>query len=210
LAKLYRLEQTDPIDIRPRLKISPTQTIPIVRTVRGGRRRLDLMRWGLIPPWARDRAIGGKMYNARIETLATKPVFKDALAQRRCLVLADAFYEWKTEGKRKVPYIVRTDDGAPFAMAGLFDAWTSPDGELVESCTIVTREAAGDVATIHTRMPLVLDLDAHDLWLDPNERNTLRLVEFLGASARTSFTIEPIEAVPSDEPRASGQLKLFG
>jgi putative SOS response-associated peptidase YedK len=150
------------------------------------------------------------MYNARIETLATKPVFKDPLARRRCLVLADAFYEWKAEGGRKVPHIVRTDDGAPFAMAGLYDAWASPEGELVETCTIITREAAGNVATIHTRMPVVLDQGVHELWIDPGERDPVRLVEFLGASARTSFTIEPIEAVPSDGPRRSGQLRLFG
>ncbi len=102
LAKLYRIEQAEPLDIRPRLNISPTQPIPIVR-ITGGCRHLDFVRWGLVPSWAKDPKIGSKMFNARVETLATKPAFRSALAKRRCLVLADGFYEWKAEGKSKIP-----------------------------------------------------------------------------------------------------------
>jgi putative SOS response-associated peptidase YedK len=149
------------------------------------------------------------MFNARVETLATKSAFKDPLMNRRCLVLADAFYEWKAEGKRKIPHIVQTEDGSPFAIAGLFDTWTSPDGEVVESCTVITREAAGDVAAIHTRMPVVLESGEHDFWLEPGERDPSRLVEFLGASARTAFAVMPIAQVPTDGHRVAGQLKLF-
>jgi putative SOS response-associated peptidase YedK len=210
LAKLYRFEQADPVDLRPRLNITPTQTIPIVRAS-DGRRRLDLVRWGLLPRWARDAKVGNKMFNARLETLSTRPVFRDPLAQRRCLILADAYYEWKAEGKRKFPYVVRATDAAAFAMAGLWDTWTSSDGEVVESCTIVTRAAAGDVATIHTRMPVVLGPSAHDAWLDAGERDGARLVEFLSAQASSDFTIEPIDAIPADSspPPKRGQLGLF-
>ena len=159
--------------------------------------------------WAKDLKIGNRMFNARLETIATKSVFKGALARRRCLVLADGFYEWKAEGKRKIPYVVRTEDGAPFAMAGLWDIWKSQDREVVESCTIITREAAGQVAAIHDRMPVVLELDALGEWLDESERDGPRLVAFLAASARTSFIVEPIEAVPTAAPPTKRQMRLI-
>ena len=211
LAKLYRLEQTDRIDLSPRLNLAPTEPIPIVRAATNGSRRLDLARWGLIPRWARDRAIGSKTFNARVETLSTKPAFRDALAQRRCIVLADAFYEWKTEGKRKVPHAMRMPDGAPFAMAGLWDVWTSPDGEVIESCTVVTRAALGVVAELHNRMPVVIDPAAIDTWLDAGQHDAARLVALLESAVLRDFVIERLDAVPFDvAPPPPRQMKLFG
>ncbi|MGA2447140.1 MAG: SOS response-associated peptidase [Polyangiaceae bacterium] len=210
LARLYRFEHADPVDLPPRLNISPAQSIPIVR-LSDGRRGLNLVRWGLVPRSARDAKVGNKMFNARLETLAERSVFRAPLAKRRCLVLADAFYEWKVEGRRKIPYVVRTPEAAPFAMAGLWESWTSAEGEVVESCTIVTHPAVGDVATIHARMPVVLDPGAHDTWLDARERGGAHLVELLSMSARTAFAVERIAAVPGDAastPKGK-QLRLF-
>jgi putative SOS response-associated peptidase YedK len=211
LAKLYRLEQADVPNVVPRLNLAPTEPIPIVRCAPDGKRRLDLVRWGLIPRWADSPSVGTKMFNARIETVATKPAFRDALPHRRCLVLADAFYEWKPEGKRKVPHAVRSPDGAPLAMAGLWDVWKSADGEVIESCTVITRDAAGEVAALHDRMPVVLPAEAQDRWLGSGERDRAALVAFIKDAARRDFTIEALDSMPVDAPpRQAPQLKLFG
>jgi putative SOS response-associated peptidase YedK len=148
------------------------------------------------------------MFNARIETIAERPAFRGALANRRCLVVADAFYEWKTEGRRKRPHVIRTDDAA-FAMAGLWESWTSGDGEVIESCTVVTRDAVGAVASLHDRMPVILGPERYDDWLDPQQSDASQLTALLRASARTDLDIEPIDEVPRDESTAGGQLNLF-
>lgn len=219
LAKLYRLEQVD-LPIFPVVgwqNIAPTQPIPILRRMERGQLRLDLVRWGLIPHWAKDRSVSSKMFNARIETIATKPAFRTPLVKRRCVVLADTFYEWRAEGKRKVPYAVRMPDGAPFAMAGLWESWTSPEGDVIESCTVVTCESQGNLAQLHHRMPVVLDPLAVDPWLDPADRDAVHLVALLYQGARYDFTCERIDAVPSDGGPMNApsvalqrQLKLFG
>ncbi len=218
LAKLYRLEETDAPLLVPRRNIAPTQTIAVVRASAGGTRRLSLVRWGLVPGWAKELDADRKMFNARSESIATKPAFRAAFRKRRCLVLADGFYEWKTEGKLKTPHLVTMKDGAPFAMAGLWESWTSPDGEIIDTCTILTREAAGVVAEIHTRMPIILTPECHEAWLDPEMTDTTA-VEALLASALASANglhAEAIAGVPSDAandaaPKVKpGQLKLFG
>jgi putative SOS response-associated peptidase YedK len=130
-------------------------------------RSLRTMRWGLIPSWAKDPAVGNRMINARAETLAEKPSFRDALRRRRCLVLADGFYEWRKEGARKTPLWIHPAGGGVLAFAGLWEIWTSPDGEVVESCTIVTTKAGPPIASFHERMPVILPPEAWDRWLDP-------------------------------------------
>ena len=165
LAELFELEP--PTDLEPRYNIAPTQAVPIVRTAPDGGRRWARVRWGLIPSWAKDESIGSRLINARAETAADKPSFRSAFKHRRCLIPADGFYEWaKTEGG-KVPHHVRFADRRPFAFAGLWERWMPPEGEAVDSCTILTTAPNGLVAGIHDRMPVILPPGAYADWLAP-------------------------------------------
>jgi putative SOS response-associated peptidase YedK len=150
--------------LKPRYNIAPSQDAPVIVQA-AGKRTLELFRWGLIPWWARDPAIGNRMINARAETLAEKPAFKDLLEKRRCLVLADGFYEWRKEGKRKVPMRFKLKSGEPFTFAGLWDIWKQPDGSLLRTYTIVTTEPNDVLRPIHNRMPAMLSNDDALKWL---------------------------------------------
>jgi len=154
-----------PRNLAPRYNAAPTQALPVVRQAAGGGRTLELLRWGLIPSWSEDESIGGRLINARGETVAEKPAFRSAFRHRRCLVPADGFYEWAGEGKAKQPYRVTLDDGGVFGFAGLWERWDGPDGP-VESFAIVTTEAAASIAHIHPRMPVILDPADYGTWLD--------------------------------------------
>lgn len=150
----------------PRYNIAPTQPVPVVRLV-DGERHFALVRWGLIPSWARELEDIPLLINARGETAAGKPSFRSAMKRRRCLFPADGFYEWaKTAKGRKQPYCVRLRGGGLFAMAGLWEQWTGPEGEEIESATIMTTAANGLLAPIHDRMPAVLAPEDYDAWLD--------------------------------------------
>ena len=155
--------------LAPRYNIAPTQAVAAV--VNQAPRRLDLLHWGLVPSWAKDATIGSRMINARVETLAEKPSFAAPLKTRRCLILADGFYEWRKAGTTKTPIYLRLADRAPFAFAGLWETWTPPGGEMLRSCTIVTTAARGVVAAIHDRMPVVLPRERHEAWLAPAPRS---------------------------------------
>ena len=170
-----------PEPLPPRYNIAPTQAVATVVNENDGSRVLRLMRWGLIPSWAKDPSIGSRMINARSETLAEKPSFRNALKRRRCLIVADGFYEWqKQPSGGKVPMFITLKDRQPFGFAGLYETWTEPEsGESLVSCTIVTGPANEFMASIHERMPIILPADAYDLWLDPQEMNTARLLEVL-------------------------------
>ncbi len=161
----------DEVPVRRRFNVAPGDDVLTVTTSREGERRPDILRWGLVPHWAKDPRTGFKMINARAETVAEKPAFRDALARRRCLVLADGFYEWQPRPgqKRKQPYWITRADGRPFAFAGLWATWHAPDGETVlRTCTIVTTEANQALTAIHDRMPVILpDEQAEATWLDP-------------------------------------------
>ena len=149
-----------------RYNIAPTQEVLTV--VGGERRRAEFMRWGLIPHWAKDLKISSRMINARAETAAEKPAFRDALRRRRCLVLADGFYEWQRTGGARRPMRVVIRSGEPFAFAGLWSVSTDPDGNRIPSCTIITTEANDVLGPIHDRMPVILPRDMEELWLDRN------------------------------------------
>jgi putative SOS response-associated peptidase YedK len=145
---------------------APTQDGLVVRRhPETGARHLDALRWGLVPRWAKDAAIGSRMINARAESLAEKPAFRDAFARRRCLVAADGFYEWRAEGKAKQPYAVAMADGMPMPLAGLWEGWRGPDGTILRSYTIVTTDANEKLAPVHARMPVILPPEAWPLWL---------------------------------------------
>jgi putative SOS response-associated peptidase YedK len=160
-----------PAEFQPRYNIAPSQPIAVVTDPQ--KRNVQLFRWGLIPAWAKDPGIGNRLINARAETLAEKPAFRTALARRRCLILADGFYEWfRPDGKSKskspaVPYLFRLASGKPFAFAGLWDTWHSPAGNTISTCTIITTSANEHVGQFHERMPVILDEQKLWDWLDP-------------------------------------------
>ena len=151
-------------EIAPHYNIAPGQMVPVVREAEQGR-ELAFVRWGLIPSWSKDASIGNRLINARGETLADKPAFRNAYRRRHCLVPADAFYEWKPIAGRKQPYCIRLRDDGPFGMAGLWEHWKAPDGQTVESCTIVTVDANALVAELHDRMPLIVAPEDYAAWL---------------------------------------------
>lgn len=134
----------------------------------GERNRLGTLRWGLIPSWAKDEKIGYKMINARAETAAEKPSFRHAFKKKRCLIPANAFYEWKKGADGKTPMLIHLEDDGLFAFAGLWESWKSPEGELVHSCTILTTQPNALMADIHDRMPVILSEEAEKVWLDPD------------------------------------------
>lgn len=168
-----------PDEMEPRYNVAPTQPVAVVPN--DGRNQLDFFIWGLIPFWAKDPAIGSRMINARAETLAEKPSFKSALRQRRCLVLADGFYEWKQEPgmKTKTPMRIQLKDGKPFAFAGLWERWKSPDGTEVKSCTIITTQPNEFMSAIHNRMPVILPAEDYLRWIDPESREPGQLQSLL-------------------------------
>jgi len=181
--------------VAPRYNIAPTQTVAALRTGDSGRRELALLRWGLIPSWAKDAKIASSLINARSETLAEKPAFRTALARRRCLILADGFYEWKNEGKQKLPYYFQLQGGQPFAFAGLWDQWRPPEGggeEPVETCTIVTTMANELCGEFHDRMPVILRPGDYDFWFNPEVKESERLVPLLSPMPACEMQARPV------------------
>jgi putative SOS response-associated peptidase YedK len=172
----------DAPEVEPRYNIAPTTFIPAVRELPAGApaRRLALLYWGLVPSWATDKAIGARMINARGETLREKPSFRAAYQRRRCLVLADGYYEWQRSAATKQPYFIRLESREPFAIAGLWEAWRDPaGGEPLESCTLVTTSPAPSIAHIHDRMPVILSPVDYAEWLDPGNTDVARLDRLL-------------------------------
>ncbi len=175
-----------------RFNIAPTQEVPVVGRRAGRGPRLGTLRWGLIPSWAKDLSVGSKMINARSETLSEKPSFRKAFRERRCLVVATGFYEWRrgADGKKQAMYI-RRPDARPFGFAGLWERWRSPSGTVVHSCAIITATAEGALASVHHRMPLVVQPEDRARWLDPDHRDLDGLRALLARSR--DETLRPIE-----------------
>lgn len=163
----------------PRYNAAPTQDVPVVRDPHA--RDVDMLRWGLIPFWAKDESIGYKLINARSETLAEKPSFRSAFTKRRCLILADGFYEWQKTGQKgdqKVPYRFTLKDEQPFTLAGLWESWRSPEKKEIYSCTIITCQANETVGKFHDRMPVILDKGNCWKWLeDKSEKDLTALLK---------------------------------
>jgi putative SOS response-associated peptidase YedK len=167
-------------ELEPRYNIAPTQDVPAVRMGEEGARKAAMLHWGLVPKWAKERAIGNRMINARAETVAEKPSFREALKKRRCLVLADGWYEWQVAPGGKQPWFIHRKDAQPFAFAGLWERWKDPaGGTMLESCTIVTTDAAESIRKIHERMPVVLEAADWDRWLDTAFSDTAKLTGML-------------------------------
>ena len=155
-----------PLDFAPRYNIAPTQPVLALMRRRSGEVALGELRWGLVPHWAKDPSVGSRMINARAESLAEKPAYREAFERRRCLVLADGFYEWMATRYGKQPMHVRPPEGHPFAFAGLWERWRGEDGEPLYTCAIVTTDASEQIRGVHDRMPVMLGLEAASKWLD--------------------------------------------
>ena len=167
IAEFFKLSEVP--DIKPRYNIAPTQSIATVKVDSEKiERQFQFMRWGLIPSWAKDMKIGSHTINARSETVAEKPAFRSAIKHRRCLIIADGFYEWQPQGKKKQPYYFTMANGEPFAFAGLWENWESPEAENIVSCSIITTAANSTVQPVHDRMPVILPQGNWEQWLDPS------------------------------------------
>lgn len=204
VADLFDL--AEPPQLTPRYNIAPTQESPVVRVLKtDGCRQLHLLRWGLIPHWARDPRIGNRMINARSESVAAKPAFRDAFRRQRCLVPGDGFFEWKRLGKRKQPHYIRMRDGQPFAFAGLWSRWQGREGEQIDSYTILTTEPNDLVRPIHDRMPVILARRDYEVWLDPKIQDAEKLRPLLRPSPSDDLIADPVDTLvnspASDDPR---------
>jgi len=180
-----------------------------------GQNHLVKFNWGLVPFWAKDKRIGNKLINARSETAAAKPSFRDAFRKRRCLILADGFYEWKGEKGNRQPMFLTLPDGDPFAFAGLWEIWDNRGKEdsPYRSCTILTREASESVRVIHHRMPVILKPEAYDDWLNPANRHIKLLQDIIRDQARTDLASRPVSrqvnSVGNNRPENMQQIDLF-
>ena len=180
-----------PGQLGPRYNIAPTQNVPVVAN--NGRNTVEFFRWGLVPHWAKETKIGNRMINARSETLAEKPSFRAAYRRRRCLVLADGFYEWRKETRAgKTPMYVRLQSGVPFAFAGLWETWHSPNDETWLTCTIITTTPNSLLENIHNRMPVILKPDAYEQWLDVTEQRPDRLGGLLKPYPASEMVAYPV------------------
>ena len=153
-------------DLTPRYNVAPSQSVGVIRVTHAGHREFVALRWGLVPAWSPEPRTAYSTFNARAETVADKPTYRQAFRRRRCLIPSDGFYEWRRVGKRKQPYCIAPTDGAPFAFAGLWEHWER-DGTVVESCTIVVTTANATIAPLHDRMPVILARADEARWLDP-------------------------------------------
>jgi putative SOS response-associated peptidase YedK len=204
------------LSLAPRFNVAPTQPVPVLAN--RAERRLELYRWGLVPRWAKDPSIGNKLINARAESLAERPAFRDAFARRRCLVLADGFYEWRREGKAKIPYYIRRRDRRPIGFAGLWERWKAPDGSSVPSCTIVTCDANELVAPLHDRMPTMVPRVDRDRWLSPETLPPEALADILRPPPAADLELYRVDTAvnsPANDgpeciaPATGGQLELL-
>ena len=192
-----------PEHLKPRYNIAPSQDIAVVPNT--GENKVEFFRWGLIPSWAKDPQIGYRMINARAETLAQKPSFRNAYRRRRCLILADGFYEWHQEpGHRsKTPIYVKLKSGKPFAFAGLWEVWQpNDDAPPVRSCTIITTAPNALIEQIHNRMPAILAREAYGQWLDPQEQSPERLAPLLQpypAEAMIAYPVSRLVNRPAND-----------
>ena len=197
-----------PDDLRPRYNIAPTQTILAIRQPEFKREILEF-RWGLIPFWAKEAKIGYSLINARADTVATKPSFRAAFKKRRCLILADGYYEWqKLDAKNKQPYHIHMKDNRTFTFAGLWESWTDPESKKeIESCTIVTTDANEATAKIHDRMPVILDEAARETWLDSKIQDGAKLEPLLAPYAEKDLVFDPISTYVNS-PKNQGEKCL--
>lgn len=216
LAEHFGIEPDD--NWQPRYNVAPAQEVAVIRQHPERPRRIgSSMRWGLIPFWSKDPKLGYKMINARAEGIAEKPAFREALKKRRCLIPADGFYEWQKSGAAKRPFCFTLADDNPFAFAGLWERWKDPQGQWIETCSIITTTANELAKDVHDRMPVILHPDDYDLWLDPGFHDTATLCALLkpyeAAAMKRHEVSNRINSVKNDDPQCAepvqSQAALF-
>ena len=186
------------IDPGPRYNVAPTQQVPVI-VAHDGERYLAEHRWGLVPFWAKDLSIGTRMINARSETVATLPAFRESLEKRRCIIPATRFYEWQKVGKTKIPHTILRNDGFPMSFAGLWASWRNPETEeRVLSCSIITTAANATMRTLHDRMPVILEDEALERWLDPKRNDVAELQRLLVPATDDTVYAYPISRLVND------------
>ena len=200
-------------DWNPRFNIAPTQLIPVIRQdPKEPNRLLSMVRWGLIPSWAKDMSGSAGMINARSEMAATKPAFRDPMKFRRCLVPADGFYEWRRAGTAPQPFCFEVNEGELFAFAALWDHWRDPSGQWIRSCSILTTTPNALTAAIHDRMPVILQKEDYDVWLDPGMTDVEALADLLkhfDARSMRSFPVSNrVNRVQNDDAGCSAPVDL--
>jgi len=202
LARRFALRE--PPALAPRYNIAPGQPVLVVRSDDAGARRADAVRWGLVPAWSSEPDPGARWINARIETLEEKPVFREAFRARRCLVPADAFYEWADHGGFRQPYRIALPGDALFAFAGLWECWRDPSGRVLESCAIVTTDASPGLRRLHDRMPVVLPDAEYAEWLASSQQDPRALRALLLRARDPGFVHHPVgtrvNSVAHDDP----------
>jgi putative SOS response-associated peptidase YedK len=213
LVKEFGLVET--VDTAPRYNIAPGQQIAIIRQPPAAEgRRLDLVRWGLVPWWTKEPTPAARMINARAETAAERPAFRDPFRARRCLVPADGFYEWQKSGARSQPFFIRRRDGRPMAFAALWDRWRGAAGERIESCALLTTRPNALVQPIHDRMPAILAPEQYAAWLDPSVTEPDRLLALLGPFPDQQLVAYPVSALVNDprndDPRCIAGVATTG
>lgn len=201
ISKQFKVGEVPPLV--ERYNVAPAQPVLAVRGAPEGR-EAAFLKWGLVPRWAKDPAVGNRLINARSETVTEKPSFREAFKRRRCLVPMEGFYEWSRRGDRKRPFYFHMRDGEPFAVAGLWETWEG-DGRVLETCTLLTTEANGLLAPYHDRMPVILRPEDYELWLDSEVRGTETLLPLLRPyphEGMTAHAVSPVVNSPSnDGPR---------
>lgn len=186
-----RFPALESVELRQRFNVAPTDPVACVTTSREGEPRGELLRWGLVPHWAKDSSGAARMINARSETVAEKPAFRDAFRSRRCLVVADGFIEWERRGKERHPFHITRADRAPFAFAGVWATWNGPQDQVLRTCSILTTQANAALAELHDRMPVILDPEAEAHWLDPGTPEPV-LHELLQSLAPADTAFRPV------------------
>jgi|SRR5882724_1060880 len=213
LSEYFNLDPED-VEWAARWNIAPTDAVATIRQDRQGPKRIFAkMRWGLIPFWAKDESIGSRMINAVCETAAEKPAFKESMRKRRCLIPADGFYEWRKLGpKKKQAYNIGMADDGLFAFAGLWDRWKGPNNTMIESCTILTTDANALLKDIHDRMPVIIEKDAYDLWLDPGVTDPAQVADLLKPFDPRLMRVYPVSStvgnVKNDGPECAEEVAV--
>jgi putative SOS response-associated peptidase YedK len=197
--------------LSPRYNVAPTQSVPAIRLKPDRKEReLVMLKWGLIPGWAKDASIGNRLINARGDTVAEKPSFRSAFRRRRCLMAADGFYEWQKTNGKKQPYFIGLKDQTPFTFAGLWEQWKDPEGDPVESCALITTDANDVVKPIHDRMPVILQPKDYGVWLDPGVQDSTELKKLLQPYPSEAMMAYPVSSFvnnpKNEDPKCAVRL----
>ena len=190
IRKVFDLGQSEPLGLKPRYNIAPSQQVPIIRDTET-RREMAMARWGLVPHWSKEPKTKYSTINARIESVAEKPAYRAPFKHRRCLIPADGFYEWKVVNGHKIPHHIRMRDGDVFALAGLWDRWGG-EGECLDSCSIIVMPANDVMKSLHERMPVIIAPAHYDLWLDPRVTEKAEIMSYLNSAPSGRLVTYPI------------------